>query len=168
MRAPATSPRKPLTLTAVENAWTRRAIAAAIQEARKIVWGGPLLSRTPIGTLTEAHWGWIASAAIAAWIQTRAQQAIANGQDGEEAVLVTGLKLEPFDAALIPEILPQLGRSRIDMSKTFLQLTRDEVLTFLGDVVRLLNKAARARDRGRCMSTDRAPDGSRAIDTDVA
>ena len=46
---------------------------------------------TPVGRLTDLQWGWIVTAVIFGWIETRIEQAIAEGIDQEAAVRMTGL-----------------------------------------------------------------------------
>jgi hypothetical protein len=166
MTAP-TAAKTPLTLSTVEDAWTRRAIVAAVQEARRVALSGSIQSRTAVGSLTEVQWTWIASAAVSAWICARAEQAVVNGWD-DDVILRTGLELEPYDAGLVTAILPRLAQSRVDWLKSLMQLTREEMLTFLGDVVRLLNQAAQARARGRPLVSVRTPDGRSGDISDVA
>ena len=46
---------------------------------------------TPVGRLTDLQWGWLVTAAIFGWIQTRCQQAIEEGLDQEQAVRLDAL-----------------------------------------------------------------------------
>ena len=64
---------------------------------------------TPVGRLSDPQWGWIVTAAIFGWIQTRCEQAIAEGLDQEAAVRITGLSPSPCDVAVVRSILPALA-----------------------------------------------------------
>ena len=63
--------------------WQAEATANAVAEARSIAQSQ--LANTPAGRLSDQQWGWIISAAIFAWIQTRYQQAVAEGLAKEAA-----------------------------------------------------------------------------------
>ena len=78
-----------------EDEWQARATAAAIAAAKKIVLGNPSLKVAHVGRLSDHEWGWIITAAIFAWVQTRCEQATAEGLDQETAVRMTGLRHLP-------------------------------------------------------------------------
>ena len=77
--------------SAIEDAWQRRATAAAIEAARGVVKvDGPIPPGTPIGRLGDIEWGWIVAAILFGWISTRAEQATAEKLDTEQTIRMTG------------------------------------------------------------------------------
>ena len=79
------------TASALEDVWQRRATAAAIEAARRVVKvDGVIPPGTPIGRLGDIEWGWILAAMLFAWISTRAEQATAESIDTELAIRMTG------------------------------------------------------------------------------
>ena len=84
-------PREP-SLTAQNDAWTKRASLAAVAEARKAIKDdGAIPPGTPVGRLTDRELGWIVSGALFGWISTRAQQATEEGWDQERTIRTLGL-----------------------------------------------------------------------------
>jgi hypothetical protein len=137
-------------LTKKENDWLDKATAAAITGARKIALncaGLPVM--TPIGRLSDAQWGWIVTAAIFAWIQTRVEQAIAEGLDQEQAVRMTGLTPSPCDVAVVRSILPVLAdQAGIDWSLPLRAWSKDAMANFLLLAWQLITIHETARDHG--------------------
>jgi hypothetical protein len=137
-------------LTRQEDDWLQRATAAAIAAARSIVLGdgAAINMNAPVGRLSDIEWGWIVTAAIFAWIQTRAEQAVAEVLDTERAVRVTGFaRGEPWDAGAIAAILPELGDDEsIDWSQPLAAWSRDAMIAFLQKALVLVRKAEIARD----------------------
>jgi hypothetical protein len=79
-------------ITKKENEWQDKATAVAITAVRKIALNSSgLPPMTPVGRLTDLQWGWLVTAAIFGWIQTRCQQAIEEGLDQEQAVRLDAL-----------------------------------------------------------------------------
>ena len=97
--------------TVNEDEWQRRATAAAIAAARKIVLGdlAAINKNTPVGRLNDVAWGRIVSAVLFAWISSRAEQATTEGLDVEQTIKLTGLDPNPWDAGAIAAILPELA-----------------------------------------------------------
>jgi hypothetical protein len=137
-------------ITEKGNAWLGKATAAAIEAARKIALnssGLPMM--TPVGRLSDAQWGWIVTAVIFAWVQTRTEQAIAEGLDQEQAVRLTGLSPDPCDIAVVAAILPELAdKAGVDWSLPLQAWSKDTMSSFLFLAWYLLNKAETARDHG--------------------
>ena len=137
-------------LTRQEDDWLQRATTAAIAAARSIVLGddAAINVNAPVGRLSDIEWGWIVTAAIFAWIQTRAEQAVAEGLDTERAVRVTGFaRGEPWDAGAIAAILPELGDDQsIAWSQPLAAWSRDTMIIFLQKTLALVRKAEIARD----------------------
>jgi hypothetical protein len=131
-----------------EDEWLRRASAAAVAAARRVVKGNATIpANTPVGQLSDVQWGWLVTAAIFAWIGVRAEQATAEGLDVESTIRegVEGA----MDAGTIARILPKLADSAsIDWSAPLADWPRETMLEFLGTALRLTHEAMAARDRG--------------------
>jgi hypothetical protein len=137
-----------VSLTAIEDAWQRRATDAAIAAARDVVGlDRPIGPAAPIGQLSDTEWGWIMAAILFAWIRTRAEQAVAEQIDTEQAIRLTGLAIEPWDAGAAAAILPELAEMPdIDWSKPLADWPRDTMITFLSAALNLIRKAVIAGD----------------------
>jgi hypothetical protein len=133
-----------------EDEWLRRATDAAIAGARKVAGNCQgLPPMTPVGRLNDAQWGWIVTAAIFGWIQTRVEQAIAEGLDQEQAVRLTRLSPSPCDVAVVSSILPALAdQAAIDWSLPLAAWSKNTMTNFLMLAWQLINKAKVARDQG--------------------
>jgi hypothetical protein len=133
---------------AFEDAWQRRATAAAIEAARQVVQiDGPIPPGTPIGRLGEIKWGWITAAILFGWISTRAQQAASEQLDTEQTIRLTGLDPDPWDAGAVVAILPELADTPgIDWSKPLADWPRETMVEFLTIALALIRKAVIARD----------------------
>jgi hypothetical protein len=143
MKRPATK----VSATAFDDAWQRRATAAAITAARKVVDDGAIPAGTPIGRLGDGEWGWLVTAVLFGWIATRAEQAIAEEIDSELAVRMTGFDPDPWDAGAVTSILPELAETaKVDWSLPLAQWPRETMLDFLLTALRLIRKAEIARD----------------------
>ena len=138
-----------VSLSAIEDQWHRDATAAAIAGARGVVqMDGPIPPGTPIGRLSDTEWGWILAAMLFAWIATRARQATAEQIDTEQAIRMTGLDPEPWDAGAAMAILPELADacSDLDWSKPLTAWSRENITEFLLKAMPLIRKAMIARD----------------------
>jgi hypothetical protein len=136
-------------ITKKEDEWLRRATDAAVAGARKIALGNQPLMNTPVGRLNDHQWGWLVTAAIFGWIQTRCEQAIEEGFDQEAAVRITGLSPSPCDVAVVHSVLATLAeQAGIDWSQPLVAWTKDTMTSFLLLAWQLMNKAEAARDHG--------------------
>jgi len=137
-------------LSQKEDAWLAKATEAAIAGARKIANNSTgLPPMTPVGRLSDPQWGWIVTAAIFGWIQTRAEQAIEEGLDQEKAMCLTGLNPSPCDVAVIRSILPTLAdQAAIDWAQPLQAWSKDTMVNFLLLAWRLIDAAEIARDQG--------------------
>jgi hypothetical protein len=136
-------------ISAENDAWLRRATAAAIAAAKDLVTPqGPIRSFAQVGRLGEDEWGWVVSTVVWAWIATRAEQAASEGLDPERAVRVTNLAPNPWDIGAIKSILPELAKSSagFDWSKPANTWSKDELATFLLTGFDLIQRAVAARD----------------------
>ena len=142
--------RTPSAATKAEDDWQAAATQAAVDGARKIALGSQNLAKTSVGQLSDTEWGWIVTAAIFAWIQTRCEQAIAEGLDQEQAALSTELSPSPCDVAVVRSILPTLADTAgIDWSLPLESWSKDTMVGFLLLGWQLIAQADRlARDRG--------------------
>ena len=133
-----------------EDEWQRRATAAAITAARRIV-AGDEAAITPsarVGDLSDIEWGWLICAAIFAWIAAHAEQATKEGRDTELALRAMG-NLKPWDAGAIATILPQLADiSDMPWAKPVGDWSRDQMTRFLTTALDLARKAILARNVG--------------------
>jgi hypothetical protein len=136
--------------SAAEDDWQKKATTAAIEAARRVASGddAAISKNTPIGRLSDLEWGWIVTAALFAWIATRAEQAAAEELNVEQTIRLTGLDPNPWDAGAIAAILPELGCRGIDWSKALNDWTRETMIEFLLDALRLVRRGMIARDRG--------------------
>jgi hypothetical protein len=147
-------------LSAIEDCWQREATRVAIEKARAVINGGVVPPNTPIGRLSDTEWGWIVAAVLFGWIDVRARQATNNGAGANKYIRDTGIEPDPWDAGAIEAILPELANSEIDWTKPLAQLTREEMIAFLGDAYNLISKAMLARDAGEKLVTRRLPLGT--------
>ena len=133
-----------------EDEWQRKATVAAIAGARKIAVGCKGLgSSTPIGRLTDEQWGWVITAAIFGWIETRVEQAIAEGLDQEQTVRLIELSPSPCDVAVVRSILSTLADTAgIDWTQPLTAWSKDTMSGFLLAAWDLIRKAEIARDHG--------------------
>jgi hypothetical protein len=137
------------TSSALEDAWQRRATAAAIAAARKVIdTDSAIPPGTQIGRLSGVEWGWLVAAILFGWIGTRAQQGTAEEIDTERCIRMTGLDPEPWDAGAVLAILPELADAcpDIDWSQPLTSWPRETMIEFLLKAMRLIRKATIARD----------------------
>jgi hypothetical protein len=146
--------------SAIEDAWQRQAMSVAIVKARAVVSGGAVPPMTPIGRLSDIEWGWIVASVLFGWIGERAAQATSNGFDTEKTICSTGIDPNPWDAGAIGTVLPELANAPIDWTVPLVELSRDEMITFLGAAYTLINKAMQARELGGNVITRKSPDGT--------
>ena len=133
-----------------EDAWQAKATEAAIAAVRKNALNSSgLPPMTPVGRLNDLQWGWLVTAAIFGWIQTRCQQAIEEGLDQEQAVRLTGLMPSPGDVAVVTSILPMLAdQAGIDWALPLKAWSKDTMTNFLLMAWRLIEAREIARDQG--------------------
>jgi hypothetical protein len=154
--------------SAFEDAWLRQATVAAIAAARAVVSAGTVPPMTPVGCLSDTEWGWVVASILFAWIRERATQATSsglNGQSTEQWIQKTGLNPDPWDAGAIAVILPELAGAKVDWTASLAELSRDEMIEFLGAAYSLISKAMLARDLGEKGITRQPPTGPTTEDT---
>jgi hypothetical protein len=132
-----------------EDEWQARATAAAIAAARKVITDKVVPPATPIGRLSDVEFGWFVAAILLGWISTRAEQATAEGMAVEQAVRLTGLDSNPWDAGTIGHILPELADTAgVDWSLPLKDWPRETMIDFLLKALTLIRKALIGRDLG--------------------
>ena len=154
--------------SAIEDAWLREATRSAIAGARAVVSAGAVPPMTPVGRLSDTAWGWILAAMLFGWIRERATQATSNALDGhsvEKWIQDTGLDPDPWDAGAIAVILPELAGAKVDWAASLAELSRDEIIEFLGAAYSLISKAMLARDLGEKGITRQPSTGPTTEDT---
>jgi hypothetical protein len=154
---------RPPDASAIEDAWQRQATRVAIEKARAVISGGAVPPMTPIGRLSDTEWGWIVASILFGWISERATQATANGFDTEKTIRDTGIEPNPWDAGAIGTILPELADAPIDWTAPLVELSRDEMIAFLGRAYTLVDRAMQARELGENVITKISPDGTAEI-----
>ena len=137
-----------VSLSKLEDQWQRDATAAAIAAARGVVAGDPIPPGTPVGRLSDTEWGWVASAILFGWIRTRAEQATSEQLDTEQAIRMTALDPQPWDAGAVVAILPELADAcaNLDWSKPLTAWSREDITAFLLKAMRLIRRGMVARD----------------------
>ena len=136
-------------ISAEQDAWVRRAYAAAVAAGKDLVGDqGPIRSNTAIGKLGDSEWGWLASAIIWAWVSTRAQQATEEGWNSEETIRSSGLEPCPWDTGAIVGTLPQLAQAcgDFDWSRPASDWPKEALAGFLLTAFNLIQRATIARD----------------------
>jgi hypothetical protein len=135
--------------SAMNDQWTRRAIAAAIAEAREAIGHDKaVFPDVRIGHLRDTEWGWIAAGILFGWIQTRAQQATLEGWDLEHTIRTLGTDPEPWSTGAIEAVLPKLFEACPDLSwdQPIAHWSRDAMTEFLATALALIRRAEIARD----------------------
>jgi hypothetical protein len=133
-----------------------------IAAARKVALGNGPLMNTPVGRLTDGHWGWIVTATTFAWVRVRVEQAIAEGLDQEKAVRTMWLTPDPCDVAVVTSILPKLAdEAKIDWTMPLQAWPKEQMTGFLVLVWKLINESECARDHGpgKILRTSKPPPG---------
>lgn len=133
----------------IEADWNVKATQSAIDAARDVVSGEGINSRAMISSLSDIEWGWIAAAAVFAWIKTKAQQAVAEGLGYDEAIRTMPCDPAPWEAGAIETILPALGGLQgVDWSKPIGDWSKDQIVSFAWQIYKLSDQALAARDDG--------------------
>jgi hypothetical protein len=135
-------------LSKCEDEWQRRATAAAVAAARRVVKGDAAIpANTSVGRLSDAQWGWLVAAALFAWIGVRAEQATAEGLD-VEPMIRDGCS-DAWDAGAIATILPKLAETPdIEWSSPLAEWPPETMVHFVATALRLTLEAMAARDHG--------------------
>jgi hypothetical protein len=133
-----------------EDDWQREATASAVASVRRVVASGALNGRVQVANLSDIEWGWIACAAIFGWIETKARQAVDEGQ-GVEATIraMHDRDPEPWEAGAVATILPGLANIKgLDWNLPVASWSKEQIVSFAWAVHRLTDAAIAARNEG--------------------
>ncbi|MGY2987675.1 hypothetical protein [Bradyrhizobium sp. USDA 4508] len=133
-----------------EAEWMAKATKSAIDAARAVISEHGINGRAMVSSLSELEWGWIACAAIFAWIKTKAEQAVAEGVGYDKAIMfMADYFPQPWDAGAVASILPKLSELKgIDWSKPVSEWSRDEMIRFTWNAHYLIDGAIARREEG--------------------
>jgi hypothetical protein len=138
-------------LRAIEAEWMAKATRSAIDAARSVIVENDINGRAMISSLNELEWGWIAMAAVFAWIKTKSEHATAEGIGYDQAIrAVPEQDLQPWDAGAVTAILPALADIRgVDWDKPIGEWSKEQIIRFAWNVHGLVSRALLARDEGQ-------------------
>jgi hypothetical protein len=138
------------TASQIETDWMAKATQSAIDAVRKDVIDHGLNGRSMISSLSDLEWGWICSAAIFAWIKTKAQQAVAEGIGYDVPIRsMVGYSPEPWEYGAVETILPELGEIKgVDWEKPIGEWSKNQIISFACQIHRLADKALMMRSMG--------------------
>ena len=137
-------------LRAIEAEWMAKATRSAIDAAREVISDNDINGRAMISSLNELEWGWIACAAVFAWIRTKSEQAVAEGVGYDQAIrAMPGRVPQPWDAGAVTAILPALGElDGIPWDRPIGEWSKDQMVSLLWQSHCLVEQALSARDEG--------------------
>ena len=115
-----------------------------------IIGDNDINGRAMIGSLNDLEWGWIACAAVFAWIRTKSEQAVAEGIGYDQAIrAMPGRVPQPWDAGVVTAMLPALGEiDGVPWNKPIGGWSKDQMVLFLWQSHCLVEQAFSARDEG--------------------
>jgi hypothetical protein len=114
---------------------------------RKAFEEGNIPPSTPVSRLGDHELGWLHAMGLFAWIKSRAEQATANGWNTDEALRITDLEPQPWDAGAVAHVLPEIGSlPGLDWMKSIGSWSKDDMVRFLLEATRLVRTAMIARD----------------------
>lgn len=144
------------TQSQIEADWDVKATQSAIDAAKAVV-GDGINARAAISSLSDIEWGWIAAAAIFAWIKTKSQQAVAEGTGYDEPIRTMKHRVpEPWEAGAIETTLPAIGNLELPWDKPIGEWPKETIVSFGWHMHRLIGSALAARDEGaQCTITKR-------------
>lgn len=136
-------------LSEVEADWDVKATQSAIDAAKAVVSGDGINSRAMISSLSDLEWGWIAAAAIFAWIKTKSQQAVEEGTSYDLPIrAMTNRDPAPWEVGAVETILPALGNLNLPWEKPIGEWPKPTITSFAWHIHRLSTSALAARDEG--------------------
>jgi nitrous oxide reductase accessory protein NosL len=130
--------------------WQLRATESAIAAVRGVISKDGINQRAMIGSLSDIELGWFVAAAIFAYIKTKAQQAVAEGQHYDEPIrTMTYRDMQPWEIGAVEAVLPGLADlPGIDWSKPVGDWSKEDMARFVWRAHRLTDSALAARDNG--------------------
>ena len=136
-------------LRAIEAEWAAKATRSAIDAARDVIGEHGINGRSMISSLNELEWGWIACAAVFAWIRTKSEQAVAEGVGYDQAIrAMPGRVPQPWDAGAVSSILPALGDLDVPWDKPISEWSKEQMVSFIWQSHCLVEQALSCRDEG--------------------
>lgn len=148
-----------------EDEWQTRATEAAIEAARSVLTEGAVNPRAVVSGLSTTEWGWIVSAAIFGWINTKAKQAVAEGVPYDITIRNTCGNPGAWDAGAVGVVLPALGDiPGLAWQKPIGEWSKKEIVSFAWHTHKLVDAALAARDEGqKDVITKLADEEARAV-----
>jgi hypothetical protein len=132
----------------VEADWDLKATQSAIEAAKAVI-GDGINARAAISSLSDTEWGWIAAAAVFAWIKTKSQQAVEEGTSYDLPIRTMKHRdPAPWEAGAIETILPTLGQIELPWDKPVGEWGKPVITSFAWQIYRLASSAITARDEG--------------------
>jgi hypothetical protein len=149
-------------LRVIEAEWMEKSTQAAIDAAKAVIADNDINGRAMISSLNNLEWGWIAMAAVFAWIKTKSEQAVAEGQGYEQTIrAMPGYSPQPWEAGAVTSILPVLGDLQgVDWDKPVSEWSEAEMVCLCWRVHKLVGAALKARNEG---SIDKIVQPSQAV-----
>ncbi len=133
----------------IEADWDLKATQSAIDAAKAVCSGEGINARASLGSLSDLEWGWIAAAAVFAWIKTKSQQAVAEGCGYDEPIrTMRGRDPEPWEAGAVETILPALADLSLPWEKPLGEWSKDAITGFSWSAHKLIEDALAKRDTG--------------------
>lgn len=135
---------------ASDDEWQMAATQAAIDAVRGVINKDGINQRAMIGSLSDLELGWMVAAAVFAWIKTKAQQAVAQGEHYDLKIrTMTYRNMEPWEIGAVEAALPGLAELKdVDWSKPIGDWSKEEMARLMWRSHRLTDSALAARDNG--------------------
>jgi hypothetical protein len=135
---------------ASDDEWQMAATQAAITAVRGVINKDGINQRAMIGSLSDLELGWMVAAAVFAWIKTKAQQAVAEGEHYDHKIrTMTYRDMEPWEIGAVEAALPGLAElTGVDWSKPIGDWSKEEMARLMWRAHRLTDSALAARDNG--------------------
>lgn len=133
-----------------EDEWQLRATEAAIAAVRGVLSKDGINQRAMIGSLGDVELGWLACAAIFAWIKTKAQQAVAEGEHYDQPIRSMSYRdMEPWEVGALEAALPGLADlQNVDWARPLGEWSKEDMARLMWRAHRLADAALAARDNG--------------------
>jgi hypothetical protein len=137
-------------LQKIEAEWMAKSTQAAIDAAKQVISENDINGRAMIGSLNDLEWGWIAMAAVFAWIKTKSQQAVAEGIGYDEAIrTMPGSYPQPWEFGAVESVLPALADvAGLPWDKPVGEWSKNQMASMMWHSYRLVDQALAARDEG--------------------
>ena len=137
-------------LKKLEAEWMAKSTQAAIDAAKAVIADKSINGRASIGSLNDLEWGWIALASVFAWIKSRSEQAVAEGQGYEQMIRsMPGHFPQPWEAGAVESVLPAMGEIEdLPWDKPIGEWPKARIVSFSWHVYLLIEQALSLRDEG--------------------